>query len=47
MDDLFQAKSMMKRKDMEDKMALKIFYLVQPHWIRLKAYDVFSQSEGR
>lgn len=46
-DDLFQAKSLMKRKDMEDKMALKIFYLVQPHWIRLKAYDVFVQSEGR
>ena len=46
-DDLFQAKSSMKRKDMEEKMATKIFYLVQPHWIRLRAYDVFSQTEGR
>jgi isocitrate dehydrogenase kinase/phosphatase len=35
----------MSKKEMEDKLADKIFYLLQPHDIRVKAYENFLTAD--
>ena len=42
--DLFMSKSRLDRKEMETKLSEKIYYLLQPHDIRVKAFENFQYS---
>ena len=42
--DLFMSKTRLDKKELENKLAEKIYYLLQPHDIRVKAYDNFQTS---
>lgn len=44
-EDLFQAKTRLTRVEFTKRLTEKIFNLLQPHDIRVKAYDNFQNSE--
>ena len=44
--ELFVNKTRMSRKNLEDKLTNQIFNWLQPHHIRLKAYDKFESSSA-
>ena len=42
--DLFMSKTRLDKKEMETKLSEKIYYLLQPHDIRVRAYDSYQNT---